>query len=300
MHAITYGVSFSAKYCRELKIDPQECFTSLIDDLGITRFRLMSYWDEIEAKQGTFDFDELDWQIAECEKKNVAVTLCLGIRQPRWPECHPPEWAKSLDAQQLEDAILHFNKRVIERYGDKKIIISWQLENEAFNKGIGTCVDYSRKRLFAEYRQITSLNKRPIVMSTSNSFGIPIFGPIPTIVGFSIYRSQYNYEKSEYSFSKTPAIFQRLRSGFIKYILGRHVIVHELQCEPWGPKATVELSDEEQKISMNPQRFHDVIAYTHKTGIPYIDMWGGEWWYWRKVVRDDPAMWNTIKDMLAN
>jgi hypothetical protein len=35
-----------------------------IQDLGVRRFRLMSYWDEHEKTPGDYDFKELDAQIA--------------------------------------------------------------------------------------------------------------------------------------------------------------------------------------------------------------------------------------------
>ena len=294
----SFGVSFSVKYARELNLDWKECFTALVDDLGVKRLRLMSYWDEIESERGSFDFNDLDWQVKQCEKKEVAVTMCLGLRQPRWPECHPPTWARMLNEDELKLAVVEFNNRVMERYKDNPAIISWQLENEALNRGIGTCIDYNRDRLKREYTAVKAMDaSRNVLMSTSNSVGLPLLGPIPDIVGFSIYRSQYDYEKNRYTFSKTPAIFQRLRAGVIRLFLRKKVVIHELQTEPWGPKATVELSDEEQAISMNPERFRAVIEYAENTGIEYMDLWGGEWWYWRKTVRNDNRMWQAAAEL---
>ena len=223
----SYGVSFSVKYARELSLDWQQCFLALITELGVRRFRLMSYWDEIEAVRGTFDFSELDWQLEQCQKHDVDVTLCLGLRQPRYPECHLPAWATQLSGDELTEAVTTFNQKIVERYHTRKEIITWQLENEALNRGIGTCTDYSRRRLKIEFSHVKTLDTRPVVMSTSNSYGLPVLGPIPDVVGFSIYRSQYDYKHNKYTFSKTPAWFHRLRAGVSRWILRRPVIIHD-------------------------------------------------------------------------
>ena len=47
----------------------------------------------------------------------------------------------------------------------------------------------------------------------------------------------------------------------------RRGVIHELQCEPWGPEATVNISDEEQEKSMNPEIFANMISYASRTRI---------------------------------
>src|SRR5690606_15604402 len=88
-----FGVSFSVPYAQYLGLDPKACFDAALNDLGFRRFRLMSYWNRLEPEKDTYDFRELDWQINMAEKYGAEVTLCLGLRQPRWPESHWPDWA---------------------------------------------------------------------------------------------------------------------------------------------------------------------------------------------------------------
>ena len=59
---LTYGVTFIPRYARYYNLNPQETFLALRDDLGFKRFRLVSYWDEIEKQPKQYDFSELDWQ----------------------------------------------------------------------------------------------------------------------------------------------------------------------------------------------------------------------------------------------
>ena len=87
-----YGVSFSVKQCRNFGLDPKETLAWLLKQ-GWRRFRLMSYWNEHEKSQGIYDFTELDWQMKMIENAGGTVTLCLGVKQPRWPEYHWPAQA---------------------------------------------------------------------------------------------------------------------------------------------------------------------------------------------------------------
>src|SRR6185503_7841123 len=76
----TYGVSFSVKQARNLGVDWKANFTAIIDDLQFKHLRLMSYWDESEAKRGEFNFADLDWQFEEAQKRGVKISLALGLR----------------------------------------------------------------------------------------------------------------------------------------------------------------------------------------------------------------------------
>src|SRR5690606_32830786 len=129
--------SFSVPYAQYLGLDPEECLTAALADLGIKRFRLMSYWNRLEPEQGKYDWHELDWQIKKVEKAGAEITLCLGLRQPRWPESHWPKWARELPDDQWQKHLLDFIAEVVKRYKDKACIVSYQLENEALLRTFG-------------------------------------------------------------------------------------------------------------------------------------------------------------------
>jgi hypothetical protein len=88
-----FGVSFSIKQCRNFELDPKQTLHWLIREAGFRRFRLMSYWNEHEKQPDQYDFTELDWQVKMVAQAGGEITLCLGARQPRWPESHWPDWA---------------------------------------------------------------------------------------------------------------------------------------------------------------------------------------------------------------
>ncbi len=281
-----FGVSFSLKQCRGFGIDPKDTLKFLIDEMGFKRFRLMSYWDEHEISSGAYNFSQLDWQIKMVEAVGGTITLCVGARQPRWPESHYPQWALDLSQKERDSALLRFNEQVIKRYRSKKCLVSWQLENEALNRGFGVNGNFDRKRLRAELDKLRELDsKHPIIMSTSNTWGIPLRRPRPDLFGFTLYRVQF--VNGVYKRSRLPYLWYRFRAALIKLFTLRSSFIHELQAEPWGPTSTQDLSSIEQDKSMNAEQLQTNLSFAKSTGLYPFDLWGGEWWYWRKLQGDD-------------
>lgn len=275
-----FGVSFSIKQCRNFKIDPGTTLKWLIKDVGFRRFRLMSYWNEHEKQPAKYDFSELDKQFKLIEKAGGVITLCLGARQPRWPENHWPEWAWQDSKDRRSYALLSYIETVIERYKDSPALISYQLENEALLKDFGRNAEVDRQRLRQEYKLVKLLDpSKPLIMTTSTSWGIPLRRPIPDIVGFSFYKTLFN--KGKYRNSNFYPWTHRLRKTLIKGLYGKPVFIHELQCEPWGPTAIWKMTTSEQDKSMSQAHIQENIRLAKAINAYPIDLWGGEWWYWR-------------------
>lgn len=292
----TYGVSFSSKQCRNLDISAQDCLQWLLDR-GFRRFRLMSYWNEHENRPGEYDFSELDAQIDRIEAAGGVVTLCLGARQPRWPENHWPEWAWTSPRAERSRALLSYIETVVSRYRRRDCIVSWQLENEAVLKRWGDRPEVDRPRLRQEFQLVKQLDpRRPVIMTTSTSWGIPVRQPIPDIIGFSFY--SIIYRDGAYHHSLFYPWIHRLRAWLNKQLLNRPTFIHELQLEPWGPRAIWKMDQDEQAKSMNPDLIRRNLNLARKIHADPIDLWGGEWWYWRHLQGDD-TMWQTVKTVIA-
>lgn len=292
-----FGVSFSSKQCHNFKLDEAAALKFLLNELGFRRFRLMSYWNEIEREQGTYDFSSLDKQIAMIEAKGGVITLCLGLRQPRWPESHWPKWVLPLSQLEKYQAISELIEAVVERYKSNRAIISWQLENEALNRSFGNNGDFNRFRLRKELEIVKQLDpSRPIIMTTSNTWGLPLRRPRPDLFGFTLYQTQF--KNGKYQHNKIPIKWWSLRAKLIKLILRRPSFIHELQAEPWGPQAIWEMSASEQAKSMNVDQLKKNIHSAKQTNLYPIDLWGGEWWYWRKLKSDDSELVDVIKSDL--
>lgn len=292
-----FGVSFSRKQCRNFGIDAYQTMRWLITDAGFRRFRLMSYWDEHEPQPGAYDFSGLDWQFELAEEHGCEVTLCLGARQPRWPENHWPDWAWEASKDERSKALLAFIQKIVERYKDSPALVSYQLENEALLKSFGRRPEIDRKRLRQEYQLVKQLDpKRPVVMTTSTSWGIPLRQPIPDQVGFSYYQIVHSHG-AYHTALHTPGL-HRARARAIRWLEHRPTFIHELQLEPWGPKAIWEMPISEQDKSMGTAQIHKNIALARKTKLSPIDLWGGEWWYWRLTKHHDPTIWQAVKRAL--
>jgi hypothetical protein len=295
---LQFGVSFSIKQCRNFQLDPGETLEWLLKDAGFRRFRLMSYWNEHEKQPNKFDFTELDKQIRLIAKYKGQITLCLGVRQPRWPENHWPDWAWEAEKDSRSAALLLFIEKVVKRYRSKKCITSWQLENEALLTDFGERAEVDRERLEQEYMLIKQLDPdRRIIMTTSTSWGIPIHAPIPDVVGFSFYHTLYR--DSGYHHSLFYPWVHRLRKSLIYLLHQKPVFIHELQLEPWGPTAIWKMPVSEQDKSMDRQAIARNVALARKIKAPPIDLWGGEWWYWRLKKHDDPTIWAAVRQAIT-
>jgi len=290
-----WGVSFSIKQCRNFSLEPADTLGWLLDQ-GFRRFRLMSYWDEHEKEQGIYDFSELDKQVKCISQAGGIITMCLGVRQPRWPENHWPDWAWNLPSTERTTTLLKYIEVVAERYINEESIISWQLENEALLKAFGKRQEVNRQRLHSEFALIKKLDPvRPVIMTTSTSWGIPLRRPIPDIVGFSFYQIVYNKDRYSRPFHKSW--LDRLRARIIKLLWRRPAFIHELQCEPWGPQNIWEMTSREQDNSMSLSQIKENFSLAKSTTLHPIDLWGAEWWYWR-YLQDSPDIWQAVRDEL--
>lgn len=296
------GVTFSKERSEDFGLDWKANFTALLDDMGLKHFRLMSYWSSHEKVRGQFDFSDLDWQVNEAAKRGAKVDIVLGLRQPRWPECWQPDWATQLSGNAWKQALYAYIEIVVNRYKNNPAVANWQLENEAVNNWFGNCGAPDRQRVNEEYALVKKLDpNRNIRMSLSDQHGLPLGTPVPDEYGFSVYRIVWNTFSPWhfYVVYPTPIWYHRLRAMVIDLIHHKPIFIHELQMEPWGPEDTTKLSITEQDKSMSVSQIHKSMKFARQIGAKDIDVWGSEWWYWRKV-NGDPSIWNAMKQEVVN
>jgi len=301
---IVLGASFIPDYAKSLGVDPKETLDAMLTDLDIKQLRLVGYWDKIESKEGTYDYSELDWQFEKANAAGAKVSLTLGLRQPRWPECHMPNWAKDEPMDVWSVQLKDFMRKTMERYKDNPALESYQLENEFFLTVFGICPDFTRERLVDEYNFAKEIDpNHPIIISRSNNaMGIPIGQPQPDAFGVSVYKRVWDITLTkryvEYPF---PAWFYGFLGGAGKIWTDKDLYIHELQAEPWPPNGQEirNTSLEEQSKSLDANRLHDRFEFGKATGLRKIDLWGAEYWYYRKVVLNDPSVWDAAKEEYA-
>lgn len=297
---LTYGVTFIPDYAQSLGVNPQKTMNALIR-IGVRQFRLTSYWSDIQPSPGQYNFSQLNWEFAQANKVHAKIILTVGLRQPRWPECHPPNWINTAKPMSnWEPQLLSFMSKVINRYKNNPALEGWQLENEYFLKGFGDCTNYSRSRLITEYNLLRKLDpNHPIIIGRSNNaIGFPINQPQPSIFGISVYKRVWDatvtHRYLEYPY---PSWFYSFLAGIQEIFDHKNMIIAEMQAEPWPPNGQTipQVSLKEQNKSMNATRLKNRFRFSKATGMKDVIMWGAEYWYYRKVILHHPGMWNVAK-----
>ena len=294
------GVTFIPAYASYLGVDPHETLDALIGDLGIRQFRLVSYWNQIETSPGTYDFTGLDWQFRAIEKAGGHISLALGLRQPRWPECHAPGFYDTRQPREKwQRQLLHFMAMTVHRYKDSPALESYQLENEFFNR-FGECYNFDRERLADELGFLRMADpQHPVIISRSNNYaGYALRGPLGDINGISLYRRVWDAQVTKRYFTYPfPSWHYASLAGVQKILKNQDSVLHELQTEPWPPRgqSIKETSLAEQNKSFDAKRLRGTVAFARQTGIRHIDLWGGEYWYYRWKVLDDDSVWREAR-----
>jgi hypothetical protein len=299
------GVTFIPSYASYLGLDVHQTYNAILDELHVKQLRLVSYWSDIEPTQGSYDFTELDYEMSQAEAHGVKVSLAVGLRQPRWPECHEPSWVdttKPLSA--WEPQLNAYMSAVVNRYKDNPALTSYQLENEYYLNAFGVCHNFDRGRLANELALVKKLDSHhPVIMTRSNNYaGLALRGPLPDIVGISVYRHVWNnvvfHRYLTYPF---PSWYYAFLAGAEQIATGKPSLIHELQTEAWPPDGQniTEASPAEQDKTFNAGIFQSTVDFAKQSGIKHIDLWGAEYWYYRAQALHDPSVWDTAKTIFA-
>ena len=297
-----FNVSFSNLFAKQLGLDWQEAYQAILNDLRPNKLRIAAYWSEIEKKPGQYDFSDLDWQIETAQDKNTDIILAFGQKTPRWPECHIPEFYWD-EKGKREEALLAFERVLVERYKHYDNVKVWQVENEPFLP-FGYCPEptISEELVDREIALVRSIDgNRPIMVTDSGEISLwykaagrsDIFG---TTMYKTIYKEPFGY----FSYPIGPNFF-RLKALFVKFFAKQdNVIICELQAEPWGPRQIYDMKDdiEEQYRSMNPEKLRSMAQFARRTNFSESYLWGAEWWYFLKVQKNDSEMWETAEEII--
>ncbi len=296
---IEWGVTFSAKYSRQLGLNWQKNFEAIINELKPDKIRLVAYWDEIEKEKNNYNFSDLDWQLKEAERNNIKTILAVGMKVPRWPECHIPDWAKSISIEEREKELQEYLREVVKRYQKYSILEAWQVENEPFLL-FGQCPERGKNFLSDEVSLVKLLDKNhPIIVTDGGEFGLWYkTAKNGDIFGTTMYRLVYNKFFGYIDYHLPPSFFI-LKERLIRFLLGdydKKFIVIELAAEPWMQKQIYETPISEQFKFFDYNFFKDTISYAKETGFNEYYFWGAEWWYYLKI-NGYPEIWNEAKKL---
>lgn len=292
------GVTFSTVYARDLGLDPRETYLATLDDLGVRRLRIPIYWSEVEPREGEFRWDEVDWMMAEAEARGAAVTLAVGAKVPRWPECFVPDWAETGDENSRNAKLEAYLRVAVERYRNSPALVRWQVENEPFFN-FGVCPDPDEKEISREVALVREIDgSHPIAMTASGEIEawFPVAAP-SDVLGVSMYRITWNKYLGYFHYP-IPAWVYRIRSVVVSPFVDT-TIISELQAEPWFPEPIANRTPAEWSAAFTPRDLVDNLSFASRTGIRETNLWGVEWWYWMKK-HGDSGLWDTARRIFAS
>jgi len=299
---IEWGVSFSPRQATYLGLDWKMAYQEVLRDLKPKHLRIMAYWDTTEPTRGQYSFTELDFLLSAAEKNQTKVIVVVGRKQPRWPECHDPEWVKTLDSKSQNAELLQYIEQTVLHYKDNKAIESWQVENEPFFPYGLDCPTVS-KDLFRQEIELTKrLDSRPVVVTDSGEKGawLPTARAGGDIFGATMYREVYYDKWQRYVKYPIPAWVYSARAALVRTFSGvKEFIGAELQAEPWFSGTISAISWERQKQLMNAEIFEKNIQYARSAGFAKNYLWGVEWWYYAKTKQGDDSIWQAAKKIMV-
>jgi hypothetical protein len=297
----TWGLNYSTARAKDLDFDPERLFFTILNDLNPHSIRLPAYWEDIEPVQGQFDFSRYDRMLDETDMRGTDVIIVLGYKQPRWPECHAPNWWKELPKDQQDAAIIEMVHQSIMQLRHHTSITAWQIENEPFFPYGPDCPTVDRGLYKLELAMVRALDKRPLIGTDSGEKGawLPIAWTGVDILGATMYREVYYDKQSRYLTYPLPAWTYNVKAGLVRLLSrANRTIGVELQAEPWfAGKGAQETPLPEQLAHMNPVILQRNINYAAQTGFEENYLWGVEWWYWMEKVHNDSSLIQAAKPL---
>lgn len=279
---LKFGITFSPSYATYLDLDWKDSYDLILNDLEVKRLRLPTYWREVEPVDNKFNFADTDYLLDQANKNGAEVLLVVGMKQPRWPECQIPDWARQLTVNDRQKQVLNLVETVVTRYKNHPSIHAWQVENEPMFGFGENCDPSDRNFLQQEVELVRSLDpKRPIVITDTGEWRFwttPM--QLSNILGISVYRyaSIKGYGFLYYPF---PKLFYQAKSGLVRRFFApnnQKTIITELQTEAWSVKSLKDTTIGEQIKLLSLQQFKDNINFAKNTGFDEIYLWGVEWW----------------------
>jgi hypothetical protein len=323
------GLSFRPRQVEAFGLDARSTLQTLLT-FPLQLIRLGAYWNRIESEPGVFDTSELDWQLEAVEQAGIPILLCIGpLKSFGYPEFYPPphylphpfpEHTRISPSAypSLLEAATSFIHHLVERYGQRRSIVAWQLEHEAVDPlGMEHSWRLDTDFVSAEVEALRAVDpSRPLMMNGYLPASLPVglsqwwrtrdqgdslavAQRLADIVGIDYYprnavmslgaRTLYlDGSRSSYAQRRLTELFRWAK-------VSRHrLMVSEGQAEPWETSTTPPSpAQQEGAFSCMPEdlirNYNRCLRWSRPEAPLYAYLfWGAEYWILRKEQNQDP------------
>lgn len=290
---IRYGATWSAQYAEYIGVDPVDGLRESMEDLGISLLRIPVYWDRVEAQQNSYDWSEMDALMQLAEEHGADVVLVVGRRVPRWPECFVPAWINALSTEDQIHAQLTFVEQTVTRYKNSSSLLRWQVENEPFFRAFGECGDgETLATLSDEVALVRRIDpSHPVQLTASGELELwNRVAKLSDTIGVSVYRTTFT-KGIGYTTYPIPPWMYRAKAWLVR---PAHVVISELQMEPWFERSIQTYSPQEQVDIFSADDLRKNVDYANQVGMDEVMVWGVEWWLALRQV-GHPELWEAAR-----
>lgn len=314
------GTTFSQLQCAYLGLDYRTTFRQICQ-LGFDRIRLCSYWNEIEPIENQFDFTVLDWLLEESDRQGIELVLAVGMKTPRWPEFHFPNWLSDryhtgksqqpIDQRNpaVAEYALRFIESVVNHTRQSARIGYWQIENEPFTHlEIAGGRFLSHEFVHQEVQQVRQLARSDQKIVLTGSIVLP-FADDPEdeaafqaclktadAVGLNVY-SKVPIGQTKFYIEPQPAFWQTLYDWRQQLRQNNKAAwIAEAQAEPWEPNQLV-ATQGIQHPSSSPAQAIALVQKLVELEYDTILLWGCEYWYWH-LQQGRSDWWNAMQELI--
>jgi hypothetical protein len=314
------GVNFSHRHATWLGLDADALLKLLLEDLGVRRFRISVYWDEIAPAPDTLDFEPVRRWLDPIQRRGAKALVTMGLKAQRWPEFYPPDWLIAANplphGAHLESHprvvthLLLMLERLTAYLADYDAIDAWQVENEPWLPSMRGTVGWQftpdlLAREIAVVRE-SDPRHRPIVVnhSSQNCFDRRAqlaFPPLADVIAENVYTRKPNrwpwprYFNVYALWLYAPRLKQY--AGLLRR-LDQPLWITELQAEPWESRDVKQLAPA-QIGSVSPSRIRNNLRLVERAGASRVYLWGAEWWRYTAEHHGDQRYWDLARRLFT-
>jgi glycosyl hydrolase family 10 len=297
---VKFGTTFSPKQLQHLSCPIFKALDKAIE-LNFDHLRICTYWDETEKAEGQYDWSQLEKILNVCQKKQQGVILTLGVKAPRYPEFHFPDWIKNKDLNnsQTQKKILNFIKQTVKKFKNLSCIKYYQVENEALDPSGPDSLTIPFSFLKKEIALVKKLDNRKIIVSLwANELSkrnlLPKLDKTSDIVGLDLYYQQFIGKILNKSFYTGPLDSQQKIAKLLRK-LNQKAWIMELQAEPWEANEQNYLAKNPKSIS--PEKIKSFYQKANKLPVSTIFFWGFEYWFYQLNKNKNNNYFKTILEI---